>query len=185
MKQKHTFKTVFLVFALTMIFLPFMVSFNEVLTKVAEKFILYRWVQETIVPMEVQLVGVIVAPFKINYVAYKDGMTINGLPMQMTWNCLGWQSLILFAVSLIVGLKGKYPIFSKIEALGIGILGIFWANLIRVSFTVILAAYAPPIFRIVFHDYLAAFTTILFLLVYWWFVYSFIFVDQKVSYEKA
>ncbi len=174
MRQKHAYTSLFTVFALTMMVLPFIVSFNEALTKLAEKFILYVWVQKLIVPLETRLVGVLVMPFNVTYKAYNNGMVVNGLPMYMTWNCLGWQSLLLLTVSLTAGLRGPYSFWSKVETALLGILGIFWVNMTRITFTVLLAAFAPPVFRIVFHDYLAAFTSLIFLIAFWWFAYSFV-----------
>ena len=165
-----------------MIILPFIVSFNEALTKLVERFVLYVWIQEHIVPLQTRLVGVLVMPFGLDYTAYNNGMVVNGLRMGMTWNCLGWQSLLLLGVSLFAGLRGgKYKFLSKVEVLILGLIGIFWVNLIRIAFTVLLAVYALPVFRIVFHDYLAAFTTVAFLLGFWWFAYSFVLVERKIQ----
>lgn len=181
MREKTTFLSIFAALAATLIILPFVVSFNQVLTDLVEKFVLYSWVQDQIVPVQTRLVGVLVAPFRVTYVAYLNGMIVNGLPMEMTWNCLGWQSLLLFGVSAIFGLRGQYSNFSKIEAIISGLLGIFWINLLRITATVLLAAAAPAIFRVVFHDYLAALTTIAFLFGFWWFAYAFILVERQNS----
>ena len=45
------------------------------------------------------------------------------------------------------------------------------------------AAFAIPIFRIVFRDYLAAITTALFLLGFWWFSYSFV-LEERVDHAS-
>lgn len=179
MREKETFKIIFIFLAVSLMLLPFLVSFNEVLTKLVEKFGLYVWVQEQVVPLQTQLVGVLVRPFGIIYTAYRDGMVVNGLPMRMTWNCLGWQSLLLFGASLLMGLRGSsYTWFSKLQVIILGLFGIFWVNLLRITFTIILATFAMPFFRIVFHDYLAAITTVVFLLCFWWFSYAFVLEER-------
>ena len=178
MREKNTFISIFLVFALTMIVLPFMVTFNDILTRFMERFVLYVWIQELVVPLQAKMVGVLVSPFVTSYTAYRNGMVVNGLPMRMTWNCLGWQSLLLFSVSLVAGLRGHYLLLSKIEATILGLVGIFWVNLIRITFTVLLGVFAPPLFRIVFHDYLAAFTTVAFLILFWWFAYAYVLIKK-------
>jgi hypothetical protein len=68
-----------------------------------------------------------------------------------------------------------------VEALGIGILGTFWLNILRMLLTVLLAVHTPAIFRVVFHDYLAAITTVIWLFGFWWFSYSFVLeeVDKR------
>lgn len=184
MRQKETFKSIFLYLSILLAILPFLVTFNEILTALVERFELYIWVQERIVPIQSQLAGLLVRPLGIDYVPFRDGMLVNGMPMQMTWNCLGWQSLLLFGGSLIVGLKeGTFSIFSKAQVFILGLFGIFWINLIRIAFTVVLAAYAMPIFRVVFHDYLAAITTVIFLVGFWWFSYAFVLQERKPSFE--
>lgn len=175
MNQKKVFESAFLFLTISLMMLPFLITFNDILTKLVEKFFLYSFIQEKLVPIQALLVGLIVKPFVKDYTAYKDGLIINGLIMRITWNCIGWQSLLLFIFSLLIGLRGgSYTLLSRIEAITLGLLGIFWVNILRMSFTVILAAVALPIFKIVFHDYLAAIVTILYLFFFWWFAYRYI-----------
>ena len=175
MGEKKTFQNIFLFLAILLMVLPFMLTFNDILTRLAEKFVLYTWLQGKIVPLQIQLVGILVRPFGMSYVPFQDGMLVNGLPMKMTWNCLGWQSLLLFGASLLMGLRGSsYTWFSQIQVVILGLFGIFWVNLLRITFTVLLATFAMPVFRIVFHDYLAAITTVVFLIGFWWFSYSYV-----------
>ncbi len=178
--QKQTFKTIFLLLAILLAVLPFLLTFNALLTDLFERFRVYVWIQDRVVPIQVYLVGVLAQPFGIEYVAYRDGMLVNGLPMKMTWNCLGWQSLLLFGASIVMGLKNSsYSLFSKTQVIVLGFFGIFWINLFRIAFTVFLAAFAMPVFRIVFHDYLAAITTVVFLVGFWWFSYSFVLEKKR------
>ena len=179
MKQKRTFTTIFALLAVFLVALPFLVSFNEVLTHMVEKFRLYMWVQEKIVPIEVRMVGVLVSPLGIKYLAHAQGMTVNGTYAQMTWNCIGWQSLLLLLVSLLFGLRGNYALLSKIETLLIGLLGTFLVNLVRLAFIVLLLAYSRPLFAVVYHDYLAAMTTVIWLFVFWWFSYAYVLEEVK------
>jgi len=159
--------------------LPFVVSINDLLTRVVEKFGWYMWVQKKIVPWEVKMVGVMVRPFKIEFVAYPDGFLANGIYARISWNCIGWQSLLLFFLSLPFGFKtANYTFFSKIEAFLIGILGTFLINLLRITFTVILLVVSRPLFAVVFHDYLAAIMTIIWLIFFWWFCYGFVLVEK-------
>lgn len=182
MKQKRTFSLIFAFLAVMLAVLPFMVSFNEVLTHLVERLELYMWVQERIVPLEIKMVGVLVRPLGIDYLAHSSGMTVNGIYAEMTWNCIGWQSLLLFLVSLPFGLRaGKYTLFSKVEAIVIGLLGTFLVNLLRMVFIVFLLAFSRPLFAVVFHDYLAAIMTIIWLLVFWWFAYAFVLETKAPS----
>jgi exosortase/archaeosortase family protein len=175
-KQKKVFVYIFLVFSLVLLSLPFLVTANDLLTQIVEKNAFYLWIQDNIVPIEAKMMGAILLPFGYNYAYSPSNSTIvvNGLPMGITWNCLGWQSFLLLFVSLTVGFRGKYSKVSILVALGIGVLGTFWLNIGRMLFTILLAVHAQPVFRIVFHDYLAAGTTVIWLFIFWWFSYSFI-----------
>lgn len=179
MREKKTFAIIFALLAIFLAVLPFLVSFNEVLTHLVEKFQLYMWVQERIVPLEVKMVGVLVSPFGVKYMAHPNGMTVNGTYAEMTWNCLGWQSLLLLIITLIFGLRGNYTLASKMETVFIGLLGTFLVNLLRLTLIVLLLAYARPLFAVVYHDYLAAIVTITWLFFFWWFSYSFVLEERQ------
>lgn len=179
MREKQTFTIIFALLAVILAVLPFLVSLNEVLTHLVEKFNLYIWVQDKIVPVEVKMVGVLVSPFGVNYVAHQNGMTVNGLYAQMTWNCIGWQSLLLLGITLIAGIRGNYTFWSKVEMMVIGLLGTFLVNLFRLTVIALLLAYARPLFAVVYHDYLAAIVTILWLFFFWWFSYSFVLETKE------
>jgi len=181
MKQKRTFTLIFALLAVLLAVLPFLVSLNEVLTHLVERFRLYMWVQERIVPLEVKMVGVLVKPLGINYLAHQNGMTVNGTYAGMTWNCIGWQSLLLLIITLIVGLRGNYTFWSKIETVLIGLLGTFLVNMARLTLIVIILAYSRPIFAVVYHDYLAAIVTILWLFAFWYFSYAFVLEERRSS----
>jgi len=179
--HKKVFIAIFFAFSLMMIILPFLVTANDILTKILEKNLLYSFIQNHIVPLEAKMMGAILMFFGYKYAFSSSNsiILINGLTMEITWNCLGWQSFLLLFVTLLVGFRGKYKTSSVLEGLGIGILGTFWLNIGRMLFTILLAVHAPPIFRIVFHDYLAAATTVLWLFAYWWFLYSFVLEEKR------
>jgi len=179
MKEKRTFGIIFALLAVFLAILPFVVTFNETLTHLVERFQLYMWVQERIVPLEVKMVGVLVSPLGIRYLAHQNGMTVNGIYAGMTWNCIGWQSLLLLIITLVVGLRGNYTLISQIETILIGLLGTFFVNLGRLVFVVILLVYSRPLFAVVYHDYLAAIVTIIWLFGFWWFSYSFVLEEKE------
>lgn len=179
MNQKRIFLIIFALLAILLAVLPFLVSFNEVLTHLVERFRLYMWVQEKIVPLEVKMIGVLVKPLGINYLAHQSGLTVNGTYAEMTWNCIGWQSLLLLLITLIVGLRGSYTFLSKMECLLIGLLGTFLVNLLRMVVIVVILAISRPLFAVVFHDYLAAIVTALWLFAFWWFSYGFVLEETR------
>lgn len=180
-KQKKVFISILLVFSIILLTLPFLVSFNEVLTKVVERNVIYGWIQHNVVPIEAKMMGVILLPFgyKYSFSPANSVISLNGTNMEITWNCLGWQSFLLLFITFLVGFRTKYTKISVLESLMIGLLGTFWLNILRMLFTILLAVHAPPIFRVVFHDYLAAITTLIWLFFFWWFSYSYILVQKE------
>lgn len=180
MKQKRVFNIIFVLLAVMLVILPFMLSFNDLLTRIVESNKLYRGIQKTIVPIEIRMVGTLVTPLGLKFTAYNNAVLVNGRYAKVTWNCIGWQSLLLFIITLFFGLRtGRYTLGSKIETVLIGLIGVFLVNLLRITFTVILLGVSLPIFKIVFHDYLAAITTVIFLIGFWWFSYSFVLEEKK------
>jgi exosortase/archaeosortase family protein len=180
MREKRTFLIIFALFTIFLMVLPFLVTFNDFLTSLVEKFGLYMWVQERVVPLQVKMVGAIVQPLGVDYTAHRDAMTVGGVYARMTWNCIGWQSLLLFLISAFVGLRGSYTLSSRIEALTIGLLGTILINLLRMAIIVVILNFSRPLFAVVFHDYLAAIVTIIWLVFYWWFAYSYV-LREKVE----
>ena len=185
MRQKKVFQIALAALAIMLAVLPFIVSINDLLTRVVENAGWYDWVQVNIVPLEIKLVGVMVSFLGIDFVAYPEGFTANGTYARLSWNCIGWQSLVLFLITLPFGLKsGGYTWFSKLEAISLGLLGTFLVNLLRIAFTVVLLVYFRPLFAVVFHDYLAAIMTVVWLVVFWWFSYSFVLMEKGLVLEK-
>lgn len=181
MNQKKLFQMIFALLAIVLILLPFFVSFNNLLTRLVETNRMYGWVQKTVVPVETRMVGVLVKPFWVDVeIVRKDMLVVNGKRAKVTWNCLGWQSLLLFFITLFFGLRGgRYTLTSKIEIAVIGVISLYLINILRMMSTVLLLAYARPIFKLVFHDYLAAIVTITFLFVFWWFAYRYLLEENK------
>jgi len=181
MSEKSTFLLIFMILTITLIFLPFLTTFNNFLTKVVENNQLYGTIQKYIVPFEAKFIGAILIPLGYDFVFNPpDGMTINGKYMGFTWNCIGWQSFLLLLITFIFGFARTYTWGSRIECMAIGILGTFFVNIARISFTALLAVHTPAVFAVVFHDYFSAFVTILWLCFFWWFSYKFLLVHRNV-----
>ncbi len=156
-----------------------MLTFNEALTKLAERFILYHALQKYLVPIEVGMVALLLSPFPLKIVTYTNGFMVNATFLEMTWNCLGWQSLLLFFITLLAGLRdSRYTIGSVLEVFLIGLLGTFLINLSRLSVIVLIFAYLRPIYGYIYHDYLAAFLTIIWLFGFWWFAYRYVLEEK-------
>ena len=185
-----TFQLVIIVACITFLVMPFVTTFNELLTKIIMKIELYKIIQNSIVPFEA---GMIVASLKlinIDSFATLTGVSLlkNGIPINIyiSWNCIGWQSVILLFMSLFVGLKGPFTLASKIETILIGILGTILINIIRIGLVIVIAYYFGEMPAIIFHDYVSTLFIISWLIFYWLFCYRYIlhhtdFVRVKAS----
>ncbi len=185
-QEKSTFMLIFLSAAILLLMLPFFTTFNELLTRIFEKIHLYMAIQNYVVPYETRLVGAVLKPLGISYLAHFDGMTVNGRYLGLTWNCIGWQSLLLLGITLLTGLVGNFTFWSKVEAVAIGIIGTFLVNIFRMAFTAWLGAFYGEVFALVFHDYFATFVILAWLFVFWWFSYAYVLRQKRnIKYQNS
>jgi exosortase/archaeosortase family protein len=171
---KHHLLNLYGLIAIFLSLMPVLVVANEALAKFLESTTLYLLIQRTIVPYEVKIVAAILYLLKVPTTYQLDGLNINGVFLQLTWNCLGWQSLLFLLVSFLIGLPGKYRKSSILEVIIIGLLGTFLINIARITMVTLLGAYLPAVFRVVFHDYLAAAITLVWLGFFWWFSFKYV-----------
>src|SRR3989344_1549737 len=112
----------FLLLVFILMSLPLFTTFNEILTKTAEKTGTYAFLTNNVVPFETRAVSLILRPFGIDskptishlFITRPDG-TRTGI--FFSWNCLGWQSAVLLLLTLVTGLTGAYSIDRKIETI--------------------------------------------------------------------
>jgi exosortase/archaeosortase family protein len=191
LEQKDTFKLILAALAIIMILLPPFAVLNSALTKALNKAEWYRPIQKYIVPWETRLVAATIAPLGIEskvtsdpkaaFYMVKEGMAI---PVDLSWNCLGWQSVLLLVISLVAGLRGSYTNFSRVKCVLFGLLGTLLINVFRMSFIAAGIYYVNSLFGMIVHDYFAAFITILWLGGFWWFSYSYILQHQIEKGER-
>ena len=121
MGQKKTFKILIILLVIMLTLLPVVTTFNSVLTALIDKIGLYKTLQYYLVPFESRLVIGVVRVFRIPAFLAPVGSTISFyllkgkvyFPVQIQWNCLGWQSLLLLGISFAFGLDGDFSMFSK------------------------------------------------------------------------
>jgi len=189
MDQKKLFKNIFIVAAILLSILPVIVTFSAVLTSLFNKMGWYVWIQDLVVPFESRLVAVLV-----KLVGIKGMVTSNQnfsmvlqrpggelIPVQLSWNCLGWQSMILLGLTLVTGLRGNHTLLSKVETLIFGVLGTFLSNLFRMAFITSLAYYWNRVAAMIVHDYFASFVALAWMIFFWWFSYSFVLEEGRSS----
>lgn len=178
--QKQTFLSIFFILTLALMAMPFLTTFNDVLTRLIMKFDAYRVIEDVVVPAEVRMVGVILLPLGLQPAILGEYLALqgkDGLPflIEIVWNCVGWQSLLFFLLTGWIGLQGdRYTRGSKLKAWLIGLLGTFLVNLFRIAFVALVAYFFGQFPAILFHDYGSTLFVILWLFAYWWFAYAYV-----------
>lgn len=153
--------------------LPFLTTFNELLTAIIRDTGLYRPFERFVVPILSKMVAAVLGFFGLEsqvagpvlYVSSPTGS--GGKGFYLAWNCTGWQSIVLLVATLLTGLKGDYTWRSRIITIIIGLEGTILLNLFRISFVAIFSIYLGAAPAIVFHDYFATLLTLVWILYFW------------------
>ena len=154
--------------------LPLVTTFNDLLTTWAMALGANNPLQ-AIVPVEARMVVALVGLAGIHAAASGSHLVVwdgSGVmhTLFISWNCIGWQSLVLFAISLISGLRGDHPLEARIQVVCIGIASTTLLNLCRVAAVAAIAATVGVTPAILFHDYGGTLLVIVFLFAFWVFV---------------
>ena len=151
--------------------LPLVTTFDDLLTTWAMGLGANNPLQ-AIVPVESRmvvgmlgLVGVHAAASGSHLVVWDGSGSMHTL--FISWNCIGWQSLILFGVSLTSGLRGGHSVESRAQVVLIGIAGTLLLNLLRVALVAWIAATAGVTPAVLFHDYGGTILFVAFLFAFW------------------
>ncbi len=159
--------------AILLMILPFVTTFNEFLTRAVENLGLDAFLTAWIVPAEVRMISVLLGMVGIPSQVSESTVYLSKgglyMPVFISWNCVGWQSFILYAVTLATGLQGPFTKASKIESMVVGFLGTFLMNLVRMTSVAIVAYYFGHMPAILYHDYGGTIIILVWLFCYWWF----------------
>ena len=187
MNQKKTFKSVIAGFAILMVLLPPFAALNSLLTRWLDESAWYQPIQEYIVPWQARMVAATISPFGVPsrvtpgnpisaFYMIKGGAAI---PVNLSWNCLGWQSMLLLIISLFAGLRGNYTTRSRFQLVAIGLLGTILVNVFRMSVIALGIYYVNSLAAQIVHDYFASFVTLLWIIFFWWFSYRYILLENS------
>src|SRR3989344_6641841 len=180
--SKDSFVTLFLILVLVLMFMPFLATFNDLLTRIVINLRGYGFVRDYIVPFEVRMVAVVLAAMGFDVAVTREYVILGQTQPFLTeivWNCIGWQSLLFFVITAFIGLQGdKYTNLSKFKAAILGALGTFLVNILRIVAVVLVAYLFGQNPAMIVHDYGSLLAVIVWLFVFWWFVYSFVLETQ-------
>jgi exosortase/archaeosortase family protein len=167
--------------------LPFVTTFNDLLTSWALALGANNPLQG-IVPVEARmvvgmlgLVGVHAAASGSYLVIWDSAGSMHSL--YISWNCIGWQSLILLGVSLFSGFRGQQSFEARAQVVLIGIAGTILLNLMRVAAVAAIAATWGQTPAVLFHDYGGTVIVVVWLFAFWIFVQRFILAPPAVEVE--
>jgi exosortase/archaeosortase family protein len=160
--------------------LPFVTTFDDLLTSWALALGVNNPLQG-IVPIEARmvvgllgLVGIQAAASGSHLVIWDSAGSMHTL--FISWNCIGWQSLILLGVSFLSGLRGQQPVEARVQVVLIGVSGTMLLNLMRVAAVAAIAATLGQTPAIIFHDYGGTILVVVWLFAFWLFVQRFVLV---------
>ncbi len=160
--------------------LPFVTTFNELLTSWALALGANNPLQG-IVPIETRMVVGLLGAAGIHAAASGSHLVIWDSAGSMhtlfiSWNCIGWQSLILLGVSFLSGLRGQQTVEARVQVVLIGVAGTMLLNLMRVAAVAAIAATFGQTPATIFHDYGGTILVVVWLFAFWIFAQRFILV---------
>jgi exosortase/archaeosortase family protein len=169
--------------------LPFVTTFDDLLTTWALQLGANNPLQG-IVPMEARMVVGLLAFVGIRAAASGSHIVIWDAAGSMhtlfiSWNCIGWQSLILLAISFLSGLRGQQSLEARVQVVLIGIAGTMLLNLMRVAAVAAIAATIGQTPATLFHDYGGTILVICWLFAFWIFVQRWILVAPPLDEVEA
>ncbi len=187
---QFTYQMILLLAAGLLLVLPFITTFNEFLTKAVIELRLDAILTNWVVPTEVRFIALILQPFGITtqvtdaalYIS-KPGSVLP-IPVYVSWNCVGWQSFILFGITLVTGLQGRIPRRRKIQVIALGLLGTFWMNILRMSSVALVAYFFGRLPAVIFHDYGGTLMILVWLVIFWYALFTYFLADYLAEDEE-
>jgi exosortase/archaeosortase family protein len=160
--------------------LPLVTTFDDLLTAWAMQLGANNPLQ-TIVPVEARMVVGLIGLVGIHAAASGSHLVVwDGAGAMHTlfisWNCIGWQSLVLLGVSFLSGLRGRHALEARLQVIVIGVAGTMLLNLLRVAAVAAIAATVGVTPAVLFHDYGGTILVVAFLFGFWIFVQRWVLV---------
>jgi exosortase/archaeosortase family protein len=173
--------------SIALLILPFFSTFGELLTKAAMAAGFDAWLGQWIAPVEGKLVHGALALIGIPS-AYDGSLLYVGtgpgsLALYISWNCVGWQTVLFLLVSMATGLQGEYTLRSRLETVALGVIGIAMLNILRITVVALVAYAFGQLPAVIVHDYGSVLATVAFLMAFWAFAYN--VVLERIEYRDA
>ncbi len=193
--ENSTYHVLLISASLALMVMPFITTFNEFLTSsnalagVAAALNLDPILNDWVVPGTVRMVAVLLRPLGIQVAVSQSSLYLTEgsrfALVYISWNCIGWQSFVLFVVTLFTGLRGPHTLSSKINCLLLGAAGTFMINLVRIVLVSVVAFYFGRMPAILFHDYGSTLLIIVWLLAFWLCAYTAVLEKKPLKEQQA
>lgn len=175
--------------AVLLVVLPFVSTFDDALTALGIRLGIPGPLQ-AIVPAEVRVTVGMLGLLGVHAGAAGNQLVVwnsSGVPQTLfiSWNCVGWQSLILLGLSFSVGLRGPMGWSSRVEVIMFGVLGTVLVNMARIATVCLLAAAAGYMPAVLFHDYGGTVLLVGWLFTFWFISFRWLVPDPTLTLETA
>ena len=186
-RTTRVFALLLAVAAVMLAVLPFISTFDDLLTAIGMRLGIAAPLQ-WIVPTEVRVTVVLLNLLGTHAAAAGNQLVVwnsSGAPQTLfiSWNCVGWQSLILLGLSLTVGLRGPMTLATRIQVIALGVLGTLLINIARITVVCALAALAGYLPAVLFHDYGGTLLLVGWLFTFWLIAYRWLVPDQGLTLQ--
>jgi exosortase/archaeosortase family protein len=162
--------------SIALLILPFFSTFGELLTNAAMAAGFDGWLGQWIAPIEAKLVhgalALVGIPSAYDGSLLYVGTGAGSLALYISWNCVGWQTLLFLGVSMATGLQGEYTRRSRLETVVLGVIGIAILNIMRITVVALVAYAFGQVPAVIVHDYGSVIATVAFLMAFWAFAYN-------------
>lgn len=162
--------------SIALLIMPIFSTFGELLTNLAIVSGVDAALGQWVAPVEAQLVHGLLAMLGYGSAASGSVLSITDgvrdVSLYISWNCVGWQTLVFLGLTLPTGLQGDHTLRSKLEAAALGVFGIVVLNVVRITVVGLVALQFGQLPAAVVHDYGSVVATVLFLMVFWTVAYG-------------
>lgn len=175
--------------SIALLIMPVFSTFGELLTNLAIVSGVDAAMGQWVAPAEAQLVHGLLALMGYGSAANGSVLSITDgirdVSLYISWNCVGWQTLIFLALTLPTGLQGDHTLRSKLEVAALGVFGIAILNVLRIAVVGLVALNFGQLPAAIVHDYGSVIATVVFLMAFWAIAYNGILEPRAHTDDSA
>lgn len=175
--------------SIALLIMPIFSTFGELLTNLAIVSGVDAALGQWVAPAEASLVHGLLALLGYGSAARGSVLSITDgvrdVSLYISWNCVGWQTLIFLALTLPTGLHGQHTLRSKLEVAALGVFGIAVLNVLRIAVVGLVALNFGQLPAVIVHDYGSVVATVVFLMAFWAIAHNAILEPRAQTADSA